>query len=87
MIKRPSLPESPMFCKGPVRADNDGTYIWGKNEFGGDCMLVQCRGWGYLTGGGKALNLSKKDAIDAQAKSLQFIADAINEKLARDGYI
>ena len=50
-------------------------------------MLVQTRGWGYLTGKGQALDLSKNDAVAAQIKTAQFIADAINEKLIRDGHV
>lgn len=85
--ERPTLPDYPMFAKGPVRADKEGVYIWANDAFGSDAMLVQCRGWGYLTGRGKALALDPDSACDAQIKTLKFIADAINEKLEREGFL
>ena len=87
MIDRPKLSDYPMFAKGPVRADDYGSYIWAVSEIGSDAMLVQCRGWGYLTGKGAALALDADTAAEAQSRTLKFIAAAINEKLEREGHL
>ncbi|ABF63510.1 hypothetical protein TM1040_0777 [Ruegeria sp. TM1040] len=47
-------------------------------------MVADIRGWGYLTGKGQALALTEREAEQAQKKTAQFIADAMNEKFERD---
>lgn len=81
MTDRPSLPDFPLFCKGPYRACDITGKIWGVDEFGGSCMLMDVRGWGYLTGHGIALGLSGDEAIEAQKKTARFVVDMLNEKL------
>ncbi len=40
-------------ASGEWRADPYGvTQIWGDSLKGGDTMVAQIRGWGYMTGGG-----------------------------------
>jgi hypothetical protein len=65
-------------ASGEWRADAYGlTQIWGDSLKGGDTMLAQVRGWGYLTGGGSgALGLSEEDGMAAQKAWGDFIAAA-----------
>ncbi len=82
-MERPKLPDLPTFARPPFRACERTGKIWGIDEFGGPCMVADIRGWGYLTGLGQALGLDQKTAFDAQIKTAQFIADAMNEAYAR----
>lgn len=84
MTDRPKLPDLPTFCAGPFTCTRDSTIIWGTDAFGGRCEVAQIRVSGYLTGQWQALALSSAEAIEAQRKTLQFIVDAINEKMERD---
>lgn len=88
-FERPSLPDFPLFCQpGPVRSMSGIPHkIVGADAFGDTCMVADMRGWGYLTGRGRALALSERDAMAAQDKAAAFVIDAINEKLVRDGHI
>ena len=81
--KRPPLPNLPTFCAGPFSV-NAAMWIVGVDAFGGSCHVADIRGWGYLTGHGEALALDSNVAFKAQMKTAQFIADAMNEKLARE---
>ena len=83
-MDRPKLPDGPMFCNGPFRVWEGSTWIVGVDAWGGMCHVADIRGWGYLTGGGRALNLHPDVAFAAQQRAMQFIVDAMNEKLARD---
>lgn len=84
MVRR-KLPSLPTFARPPFKTDAFGLKIWGVDEFGGPCMVADIRGWGYLTGKGQALGLSSGEAVEAQKRTAQFIADAMNEKCERDG--
>ncbi|MBR9841199.1 MAG: hypothetical protein GYB50_25455 [Rhodobacteraceae bacterium] len=77
-MTRPSLPDLPTFCRGPFRVDPISTRIWGVDEYGGPCMVADIRGWGYLTGRGQALALSSDEAFEAQRRTAEFIAQAMN---------
>ncbi len=84
--ERPKLPDIPTFARPPFRACGLTGKIFGRDEFGGSCMVADIRGWGYLTGRGKALALSNKEAIEAQGKTAQFIADALNAAYEARGW-
>ncbi len=56
----------------PFRADFNGGYV-----FKGELMFAQVRGWGQLQYG--------SNAEATQDEHLQFIVDALNEKLAKAG--
>ena len=82
--KRPTLPNLPTFCAGPFSANIAGQIV-GVDAFGEPCHVADIRGWGYLTGrGGLALGLDHDAAVQAQMQTVQFILDAMNEKMARD---
>lgn len=83
-MERPKLPDLPTFCRGPFYVRESFRWICGTDEFGGLCHVADIRGWGYLTGRGQALALDFINAVAAQNKTMQFIADAMNEKMARD---
>jgi hypothetical protein len=73
-----------MFCDGPFRVMEDTLWIVGTDAYGGMCHVADIRGWGYLTGGGQALDLHHDVAFAAQERAAHFIVDAMNEKLARE---
>lgn len=83
MTDRPTLPDLPTFARPPFRACELTGKIWGIDEFGGDCMVADIRGWGYLTGRGTALALDSDTAIAAQGKTARFVADAMNAAYAK----
>lgn len=60
------------YIKGPFRADFNGGYIFGPDNF----MFAQVRGWGQLQ--------YKDNAEAIQDANLQFMVDALNEKVARE---
>lgn len=63
---------------GPVVVDRAG-YIWMRSAKGGQTVLANVRGWGYLTGQGSgALGLSEADAMAAQRRWGELIMRAIN---------
>lgn len=80
--KRPTLPDLPIFARPPFRACELTAKIWGRSEYGDECMVADVRGWGYLTGLGRALGLPTGVAFAAQVKTAQFIAEAMNERAA-----
>ncbi len=84
MSDRPTLPDLPTFCQGPFRADPVTAKIWGVDEYGGDCMVADIRGWGYLTGQGRALALTADEAIEAQRRTAEFIAKAMNAAMLEE---
>ena len=88
-MDRPKLPDFPLFSQpGLVRAFcTDPSMICGPDAFGAAVKIADVRGWGYLTGQGRALALDHDTAYEAQKRTGQFIIDAINEKLVRDGHI
>lgn len=59
-------------CKGPFRADFNGGYVFNKDGL----MFAQVRGWGRLQ--------YEPNAEATQDAHLQFIVDALNEKVARE---
>lgn len=61
------------YIKGPFKADFHGGYIFGTPD---NFMFAQVRGWGELG--------YSKDAEKIQDANLQFMVDALNEKVARD---
>ncbi len=61
------------YITGPFRADKAGGYIFGPPN---DFMFAQVRGWGSLQYGA--------NAAEIQDANLQFMVDALNEKVARD---
>ncbi len=66
-------PVNAKYIKGPFRADKMGGYIFCPPS---DFMFAQVRGWGVL-------GYSKEGAA-IQDANLQFMVDALNEKVARD---
>lgn len=63
-----------------VYFDPFGTYLWSKqSEDGGSQMIGEVRGWGAL----QNVFPNEVDAASFQDEIGKFIADAINEKVAR----
>lgn len=60
------------YLKGPFTADFRGGYIFNAN---GD-MFAEVRGWGRM--------LYDEGPEEIRAEHLQFMVDALNEKLARE---
>ncbi len=67
-----SDPINAKYIQGPFRANQAGGYILGPEDF----VFAQVRGWGALQ--------YVKDGSAIQDANLQFMADALNEKVARD---
>ena len=65
---------------GPLKLDEyNGTFIWGPSRKGGDNLVAEVRGWGYLTGGGTgALGLSEAEGIAIQKATGTLIARSVN---------
>lgn len=64
---------------GPFSVDRAG-YIWMSGKKGGQTLLAQIRGWGYLTGRGDgALGLPEKEAVQEQLRWGDMIVEALNE--------
>lgn len=70
-----------LFASGPYYADQYGAKIWGKDFDGNECMVLDVRGWGYLTGHGRALRMPQHQAVEAQKAMGDFVADAMNKAL------
>lgn len=69
------------FIPGPYKGDEFGCYVWAPAKTGGDCMIAQIRGWGYLTGKDSgALGLSHEEAEEIQ-KANQRLLSASPEML------
>lgn len=66
-------PINAKYIKGPFKADFLGGYIFGSPD---NFMFGEVRGWGKLS--------YEKDAEKIQDANLQFMVDALNEKVARD---
>lgn len=63
-----------------VYFDPFGTYLWSKqSEDGGSQMIGEVRGWGAL----QNIFANEVEAAAFQDEVGKFIADAINEKVAR----
>jgi hypothetical protein len=61
------------YIKGPFKADFLGGIVWaGPDNF----HFADVRGWGQLS--------YEKDGDKIQDANLQFVVDALNEKVARD---
>lgn len=69
----------------PFSADRAG-YIWGQSAKGGQTVIANVRGWGYLTGGGHgALGLPEELAVNEQRRWGEMIAQALNAFANGDG--
>lgn len=79
MVGRPTLPDLPTFARGPFWLMKNTHWICGRDEWGEMCHVADMRGWGYLTGQGRALALSSDDAIEAQRKTAEWIVAAMND--------
>lgn len=65
-------PINAKYIKGPFKPDFHGGYIFTADNF----MFGEVRGWGALS--------YEKDSEKIQDANLQFMVDALNEKVARD---
>jgi hypothetical protein len=81
---RPPLPDLPTFARPPFRACKFTGKVFGRDEFGGECPVLDVRGWGYLTGKGQALDLPAREAMAAIVKTAEFIAKLLNEAYAKE---
>lgn len=65
---------------GPYRTDPFGMGIYGVSDKGGDCSVLDVRGWGYLTGNGSGgLGLEHNAAMTEQKRFAAFVVWALNE--------
>ena len=78
------IPPLVPFCAAPFTINKFSGSIDGVDAFGGPCMLLQIRGWGYLTGHGQALRLPEATARKAQTETAQWVCDAMNAKWEAD---
>jgi hypothetical protein len=64
---------------GPYKTDAFGNKIYGTSDKGGDCTVLDIRGWGYLTGRGHgALGMDDRPALTEQQKFAEFVVNALN---------
>jgi hypothetical protein len=82
------------FINGPVTYDKDGQYFWINIPNGGVQMLGELRGWGHIQnmkqfkmGGQPQGSIDMEAAGKFQDEIGEFVAQAINEKIQRDGKI
>lgn len=67
------------FCDGPFKVIKSTSWIVGKDKHGDDCHILDQRGWGYLTGKGRAaLGLDTATASQMQDEMQQWVVDALN---------
>jgi hypothetical protein len=67
------------YLNGKVSYDSYGTYLWLTNTKGEQQMLGEIRGWGHI----QNLFKTEKDAAAFQDEIGKFVAEAINEKIAK----
>lgn len=60
---------------------NGGGYIWGVDKNSNYQMIAEIRGWGAI----QQLFKNEQDAAKFQDSMGKFIADAINEKISKNG--
>ena len=73
--------------KGKVEYDNyGGNYFWIKDPEIGNVMLAEMRGWSHIKNMFKDAegNIDEEGADEYQDEISRWVADAINEKIARD---
>ena len=59
----------PRKMHGPYKTDPFGAKIYGTSDKGGDCTVLDIRGWGYLTGRGQgALGMDDHPAMIEQQR-------------------
>lgn len=65
---------------GPYSTDDFGCYVYGTSDKdGGATIVIDIRGWGYLTGHGSgALGLSEADGIAEQRAFARHVVAALN---------
>lgn len=65
---------------GPYTTDPFACKIYGESDKdGGDVVVLDIRGWGYLTGhGAGALGMDDNPAFDEQKAFAQRVCDALN---------
>jgi hypothetical protein len=66
-----------LLSKG-AHAISDMVFV--KNEIAGDLPILDVRGHGFLSN-----NMSAAKVLDTQEAIARFVAEAINEKVAREG--
>lgn len=66
---------------GTAKYDQMGQYIWGVDKNDGYQKIADVRGWGAI----QHMFKTNDEAAKFQDDIGQFITDAINEKLERDG--
>lgn len=76
--ERPKLPPLAPFCAGPFSHMKGSSWVCGVDAFGGQCHLLDVRGWGYLTGRGTALALPDDVAMRAQKETAEWVVEALN---------
>jgi len=82
------------FINGPVTYDKEGQYFWVTGKQNGMHMLGELRGWGHIQNmkdfkmGGQPQGSIDMDAAGKfQDEIGEFVAAAINEKIAREGKV
>ena len=79
------------FINGPVTYDKEGQYIWINTPNGGLQMLGELRGWGHIQNMRQFKNSDGTTDIELAAKFQdeigEFVAQAINEKIEREGKV
>ncbi|MCX5516179.1 hypothetical protein C3941_19505 [Kaistia algarum] len=79
-------PISPVPHPDTWRYDQLGSQIVGASAKGGDTLVIDIRGWGYLTGKGHgALGLSFEPARAAQDALAEFIIAACRAAASKEG--
>lgn len=65
---------------GPFKTDRYGSKIYGTSDKdGGETIVLDIRGWGYLTGRGHgALAMDLDEAAAEQIRFAEFVAAALN---------
>lgn len=64
---------------GPYSTDPFGDKIYGTSDKGGANIVLDVRGWGYLTGRGSgALGLDDRPAIEEQIEFAKRVVAALN---------
>jgi hypothetical protein len=64
---------------GPYTTDDFGVYVYGTDKDGDANIVIDIRGWGYLTGKGSgALALPDAEAIAEQQAFARHVVAALN---------
>ena len=69
------------FIGKKVIYDKETYYLWAKEHGEYDKMIARIRGWAYI----HSLFKTDEEAANFQDEIGEFIAQAINEKIERDG--